>query len=144
MRCLLRAGGYAPSGLSLFRHYRISAALSCFFHAEFGAIDQVGDNVFAVVFLPGRGFHDSGAQGDLRGIPWRPHARRGAPQFFHQVMCARQRRVGKYERQRPGCVFHRHIVLPHHRLQRPRQLLQEFLQRRFSLLPQHLRASIDL
>src|SRR5260370_338023 len=80
----------------------------------------------------------------LGGPPGPPHPRRSPPQFIRQILRPRQRGIRQNKRQRPRSVFYRHIVLPHDRLQRPRQLFQKPFQRRLSLLPQNLRAVVDL
>ena len=45
---------------------RVAAPLARFVNGEFGSINQVGDDVFALEFLASDGFDDASAQRNLR------------------------------------------------------------------------------
>src|SRR5580704_19062159 len=63
----------------LRRYHCVSTTLARLIHGELRAVNQVGNDVLALIFLFGGGFHDSRAQRDLRGIPWRTNARGRTP-----------------------------------------------------------------
>src|SRR5712671_7908822 len=72
------------------RDDRVAATFARFFDAGFGAIDQVCNDILTLEIGLGYGFDDSGAQGDLRGIPRRLQSRSGAAQLVSQVLRAGQ------------------------------------------------------
>src|SRR5580700_6153792 len=106
VRCATSRESRACPKASLFcyiRHYNcVAAELTSFFDGEFRAIDQIRHDIFALIVLARRGFDDSCAQGDLRGIPGRTHAGSGTPKFLHEILRAGTRRVREDECQGPG------------------------------------------
>src|ERR1700687_725468 len=66
------------------RHDGVAAPFARLFDANLGAIDQVCDNILALVIRFRHGLDDSRTQRDLRGIPRRPPPSRRPPQLSCQ------------------------------------------------------------
>jgi hypothetical protein len=80
----------------------------------------------------------------LNAVPRRTQRRSHLAQFFGERLRSGHRRFGQNERQRPRCIFHRQIVLPHFGLERARHLLQVPLKLHFSVLLQKFLPAVQL
>src|SRR5262249_4129752 len=89
----------------------VSAAFPRFFDAELRAVDDVGHDVFAVVFLARGSSHDPRAQRDLCETPRRAHPKSGPLKFTPKILRPEKIGVRKKKPQPPRCIFYRHIVL---------------------------------
>src|SRR5260370_12188839 len=91
---------YSPLDFGAFqRHDGVAAAFARLFDAQLGAIDQIRNNILALVIRLRDGLDDSGAERDLRGIPGRFQTRRRPPQLIRQVMRAAPAGILLAERQ---------------------------------------------
>src|SRR5207249_7503348 len=85
----------------------VAALFARFVNGEFGAVDQVGDDIFAVEVRLGDRFDDSRTQRYLSGVPWRAQSAGGAAQLVGKVLRSGQRGVRQDEAERPRGVLHR-------------------------------------
>src|SRR5262249_52903594 len=107
------------SNLRALQRHHCVALLPRLFERKLRPVNQVRHNIFAIKIRPRHGFHNSRAYRHRRRVPRRPQSCRRTPQFIRKILRARQSRIRQNEGQRPRRIFHRHVVLPHNRLQRP-------------------------